>query len=58
MVSNAQKLNNSSSFANFIKSKWRSSAKDKTSRHSSTNSAADIERDWVRHSALKLALNR
>ncbi|KAG2223233.1 hypothetical protein INT45_006114 [Circinella minor] len=43
------------SFTNFLKSKWRSSPKD--GRQSRQNAMADVERDWVRHSALKLALD-
>ncbi|KAI8148669.1 S-adenosyl-L-methionine-dependent methyltransferase [Fennellomyces sp. T-0311] len=56
MITQAPKMNTSSSFTSFLKSKWRSNPKDgKQSRQ--INSITDVERDWVRHSALKLALD-
>ncbi|ORZ00178.1 S-adenosyl-L-methionine-dependent methyltransferase [Syncephalastrum racemosum] len=57
MVSNIQK-STSTTFTSFIKSKWRSNTSTKSSRqYASSPSITDIERDWVRHSALKLALD-
>lgn len=48
---------NSNTFASFLKLKWRTSTtKDpKLNIRRVPNSVDDIERDWVRHSALKLA---
>lgn len=48
---------NGGTFANFLKLKWRTSLKDPklNMRHRIPNTVDDIERDWVRHSALKLA---
>ncbi|KAI9497010.1 S-adenosyl-L-methionine-dependent methyltransferase [Zychaea mexicana] len=48
-------MTTSSSFTSFLKSKWRSSPKDGKQLRQ-INSVIDVERDWVRHSALKLAL--
>ncbi|KAI9274493.1 S-adenosyl-L-methionine-dependent methyltransferase [Phascolomyces articulosus] len=55
MITQAPKMTTTSSFTNFLKSKWRSSPKD--GRQSRINAITDVERDWVRHSALKLALD-
>jgi hypothetical protein len=51
---------NSGTFANFLKLKWRTSTTSTKDpklniRQRVPNSMDDIERDWVRHSALKLA---
>lgn len=43
-------------FSSFLKLKWRTSKDPKLNiRERLPNSIDDIERDWVRHSALKLA---
>jgi hypothetical protein len=45
-----------STFSSFLKLKWRTSKDPKLNiRERLPNSVDDIERDWVRHSALKLA---
>lgn len=51
---------NSGTFASFLKLKWRTSTTSTKDtklnvRQRVPNSVDDIERDWVRHSALKLA---
>ncbi|KAG2237872.1 hypothetical protein INT48_002176, partial [Thamnidium elegans] len=48
---------NGGTFASFLKLKWRTSIKEPklNIRHRTPNSVDDIERDWVKHSALKLA---
>ncbi|KAI7885860.1 S-adenosyl-L-methionine-dependent methyltransferase [Lichtheimia hyalospora FSU 10163] len=56
MVSQTQKLNASTGFASFLKSKWRS-RDERPSRPQTINAMTDVERDYVRHSALKLALD-
>ena len=55
MITQAPKMTTTSSFTSFLKSKWRSSPKD--DRQTRLNAITDVERDWVRHSALKLALD-
>ncbi|KAI9468969.1 MAG: S-adenosyl-L-methionine-dependent methyltransferase [Benjaminiella poitrasii] len=48
--------NNNSTFSSFLKLKWRTSKGPKLSiRQRTPNTVDDIERDWVRHCALKLA---
>ncbi|KAG2198006.1 hypothetical protein INT47_004973 [Mucor saturninus] len=56
MVNSSNEVNGGT-FANFLKLKWRTSLKDPklNTRHRIPNTVDDIERDWVRHSALKLA---
>ncbi|KAI9322230.1 S-adenosyl-L-methionine-dependent methyltransferase [Dichotomocladium elegans] len=56
MVSQTQKATAPSTFTSFLRSKWRS-ANGKPSRPQSLNATTDIERDWIRHSALKIALD-
>lgn len=46
--------NNTGGIASFLKLKWRSSTKYNM-KPRLPNTADDIERDWVRHNALRLA---
>jgi hypothetical protein len=56
MMVNATASPNNGGFSNFLKMKWRTSKDPKLNyRYKGPNTADDIERDWIRHSALKLA---